>query len=85
MDEHKKPPMGIKPKYVWDKERIQMILQGIVRYSHAGKRVPLEWVAELAELSEVDVDLKDGERDIVEIDGVPYREYFGLTGGDSNE
>lgn len=46
----KKPPLGLKPKWVHDEERKLEILDAIERYSEAEKSIPKEWVIELREL-----------------------------------
>ena len=46
----KKPPLGIKPKYVHDHERLVEIIGAMGRYSGVGKRIPGEWIHELKEL-----------------------------------
>ena len=45
-----KPPLGIKPRWVLDKEREKEIMEAIGRYVKAGVQVPKEWVKELADL-----------------------------------
>lgn len=45
----KKPPIGIEPRYVWEKKRIKELKSAIKRYIDAGIEVPIEWVTELNE------------------------------------
>lgn len=45
-----KPPLGLRPKYVWLQERRDEIMDAMNRYSHAGKVVPVEWIEELKAL-----------------------------------
>jgi phage gp29-like protein len=45
-----KPPIGLKPRYISDKERIQEIDEAITRYMDAGLQIPEEWFKERNEL-----------------------------------
>ncbi|CAJ0701612.1 hypothetical protein LMG19089_02882 [Ralstonia edaphis] len=45
-----KPPLGLKPKHIHDKERAEEILAAIDRYVAARKVVPAEWIDELRAL-----------------------------------
>lgn len=45
-----KPPIGIMPKYIWDKQRINNLQQAIERYMVAGYNVPFELVDEYNDL-----------------------------------
>ena len=47
-----KPPIGIKPRYIHDCERMIEILDAMERYSEAQKRIPVEWIDELKDLIE---------------------------------
>ena len=44
-------PIGLRPKYIIDELRTQEILEAMLRYSKAGKTIPLTWMEELAELN----------------------------------
>lgn len=46
-----KPPIGIKPKFVWEEERIGDLLEAMLRYSNVGWVIPKEWIEELDELN----------------------------------
>lgn len=48
-DSTKRPPIGIKPKYVWKEERKRELLQAIIRYGEASKQVPEKWIKEFNE------------------------------------
>jgi hypothetical protein len=48
----KKPPVGLRPRWLAMKHRTQEILDAMERYSLAGMGVPLEWLVELAILIE---------------------------------
>lgn len=45
-----KPPIGIKPRYIHDGERLREILNAMDRYSRALKHIPGEWIDELRDL-----------------------------------
>lgn len=46
----KKPPIGLKPKFIHRKERINDILDAMERYAKAECLILPEWVDELREL-----------------------------------
>lgn len=46
----KKPPIGIKPHFIWIEQRMEEIRQGINRRIEAKVIVPHEWYIELAQL-----------------------------------
>ena len=43
-----KPPLGLKPKWVHDRQRQGEIMKAINRYLEAGKTPPKEWAIEFA-------------------------------------
>ena len=45
-----KPPLGIKPRAIHDRERACAILHAMIRYSAAGKTVPSIWRDEVRDL-----------------------------------
>ena len=45
-----KPPIGLKPKWLSDKERLNEVRSAIVRYYRAELKIPIEWVKEYNEL-----------------------------------
>lgn len=45
-DVKEKPPLGITPKYIWDKQRINDLRDAINRYCLNGYEVPFEWIDE---------------------------------------
>lgn len=45
-----KPPLGIKPKWVHDLQRINEILEGMKRYNSANMLIPEKWLFELETL-----------------------------------
>lgn len=46
----KKPPLGIKPRWLHRAERAEDILQAIWRYSVDEKPIPPHWIIELNDL-----------------------------------
>lgn len=51
-----KPPLGVMPKYIWDRKRKEELAAAIDRYSDAGKRIPEEWVEEYNEIVEKEIE-----------------------------
>ena len=45
-----RPPVGLKPRYIHDGERIDEILRAIERYTDANMSIPKSWVDELRSL-----------------------------------
>jgi|TARA_R110000765_G_scaffold70309_1_gene136434 hypothetical protein len=41
-----KPPVGLRPKYISDAERLEEVKAAIVRYFKAELEIPVEWVEE---------------------------------------
>jgi hypothetical protein len=44
-----RPPLGLRPKWLWLEQRRAEILQAICRYKEAGHNVPKKWLKELAQ------------------------------------
>lgn len=44
-----KPPLGLRPWYIADDERVVEILEAMLRYTKANKDIPKVWVDELIE------------------------------------
>jgi hypothetical protein len=42
-----KPPLGLKPKKLWEEKRAADLCEAIERYLNVGHDVPYEWVEEL--------------------------------------
>ena len=56
-DKHcQKPPLGLVPRSIRDRERCQEIIEAIGRYNEAGKPVPAEWLEELSDKLITSVD-----------------------------
>ena len=49
--DNNKPPIGLKPRWLHETNRIQDIIDAIKRYSEAEEPIPTEWVDELKELT----------------------------------
>jgi hypothetical protein len=47
-----RPPLGLVPKWVRQKERYYEVCGAIARYYDAGKKIPIEWIEEYNELVE---------------------------------
>lgn len=45
-----KPPIGLRPKSIHERDRAIEILQAIERYVIAGVKVPAHWISELKEI-----------------------------------
>jgi hypothetical protein len=45
-----KPPLGLRPRFIADEERLREVADAITRYRVAGKPVPVEWLREHDEL-----------------------------------
>tara|TARA_B110000902_G_C14018687_1_gene479441 strand:+ start:100 stop:273 length:174 start_codon:yes stop_codon:yes gene_type:complete len=41
-----KPPVGLRPKYISDAERLEEVKAAIVRYFNAELEIPVLWVEE---------------------------------------
>lgn len=39
-----KPPLGVIPKYIWDRKRQEELAAAMQRYLEAGKSIPREWI-----------------------------------------
>ena len=48
----KKPPLGVMPKYIWDKKRLSELCEAVSRYWEVGEPIPIEWIEEYNELVE---------------------------------
>jgi hypothetical protein len=47
-----KPPLGLRPKSAVNIGRMKEILEAMLRYTDAGKKIPVEWFGELDDLNE---------------------------------
>lgn len=47
-----KPPLGVMPRKMWDKQRQKDLADAMVRYLEAGMKIPAEWIEEYNEISD---------------------------------
>ena len=45
-----KPPLGLRPKRISDKERLHEVNSAIVRYFDADLKIPIQWIEERNQL-----------------------------------
>lgn len=46
----RKPPLGLKPRNIFEEERIHEIFQAMMRYRQSHQEIPEEWIAEFNDL-----------------------------------
>lgn len=46
-----KPPLGLRPRWLVDEQRLEEIIEAVIRYIYAGFPIPIEWAEELNELT----------------------------------
>jgi hypothetical protein len=44
-------PIGITPRYIHDELRCVSLVEAMMRYAHAGLRIPKDWIEELEHLN----------------------------------
>ena len=49
-DIKQKPPLGIKPRWTHETERLIELFEAIIRYISVGKKVPESWCSEINDL-----------------------------------
>ena len=49
-DDKNRPPLGVMPKFIWDRKRISMLKEAIKRYLDENEAIPNEWITEYNEL-----------------------------------
>ena len=47
-----KPPLGVMPRDMWDRERQKDLADAMERYLEAGMKIPAEWIKEYNEISD---------------------------------
>jgi hypothetical protein len=47
-----KPPIGVTPRFVHDRQRLQEIKNAVSAYMETGFPIPVEWIKEYNELSQ---------------------------------
>lgn len=45
-----KPPLGLKPRYIHDEQRVDDICRAMIRYMNNKQPIPIEWLEEYNEL-----------------------------------
>lgn len=50
--DHKKPLLGVMPKFIWDRKRIRVLSEAICRYADEKLPIPAEWIEEYNRLTE---------------------------------
>lgn len=60
--EEQRPPLGLKPKRIVEKERFFEILGAVERYVRAGMEIPEEWISEMLQLVRKHNDLVSYEK-----------------------
>jgi hypothetical protein len=50
-EKHSKPPLGVKPRYIIEQDRVSELESAFLRFSKANKGIPPEWVLEYMELA----------------------------------
>jgi len=55
-----KPPIGLKPKWLSDEERLNEVIGAIIRYSYVKLKIPIEWIREYNEI--IDITNCDNEQ-----------------------
>ena len=48
-----KPPIGVMPRDMWDRERQKDLADAMARYLEAGMKIPAEWIEEYNEISDI--------------------------------
>lgn len=48
-----KPPLGLKPRWLHEKQRVKEICDAMERYAQARMPVPVEWITELKDLLKI--------------------------------
>lgn len=56
-----KPPLGLKPKYIHDEQRLSEVKNAIDRYFEKNKEIPSEWIEEKYQLDKI-VNLRKAEQ-----------------------
>ena len=49
----KKPPLGLKPEYIWIAERIEEIKKSMHRYMVVKKSIPKKWMDKYYRLKDI--------------------------------
>ena len=49
---HSAPPIGLVPRWIANRNRYDEILEAMDRFREAGRLIPVDWLTELADLSD---------------------------------
>ncbi len=49
-NKHKKPPIGLFPRKLWEEKRLFDVCLAITRYYQDAREIPIEWVEEYNQL-----------------------------------
>ena len=47
-----KPPLGVMPRKMWDKQRQKDLADAMFRYLETGMKIPAEWIEEYNEIND---------------------------------
>jgi hypothetical protein len=53
MNTVKKPPIGLKPKFINDEQRLNEVRGAISRYYEAELKIPIDWIKEYNDLIDI--------------------------------
>jgi hypothetical protein len=70
MNKYHKPPLGLKPRYIHEEQRIDEIKEAVFRMFNANEDVNVDWIREYNELVHRKPVLK--EREAGEIESYMY-------------
>ena len=63
MNTIKKPPLGLRPKWICDEARRREIIDAMKRYSNSNMPIPIEWIDELDSITDIHHGTKIQELD----------------------
>lgn len=49
---YEKPPLGLRPRWIVEGDRLQEVLEAMSRYISAMKEIPVEWLEEYNDIVE---------------------------------
>lgn len=63
------PPLGLKPRKIHDRDRMNEIISAIERYSEESMLIPKEWTDELRDLANPRIFKNSNHNDLVKLMG----------------
>lgn len=51
MNEWRKPPLGVIPRHIWERQRYEELRSAILNYADADLEIPSEWIFEYNKLA----------------------------------